>query len=211
MLFVAGCTGNPPEILHVDVTLVLRLDPSTQARYESLRVYVAVRDLDGDDDVALLQIVQDDQQLVWEFAREEWLTTTYGGDRWIGTSDLRMADDAPIARGAYRALVRDAAQQQVAADFFVTHRAVDLPEVAFPTFERRAGRVSVVSADETLLRAYNRSGELVVNERVAPGPLADEIARRLDQAGVRVYLEREHDSGATLEYGPADWDSIGRS
>ena len=211
VLFAVGCTGSPPEILHVDVTLALRFDPSSASRYEALEVYVAVRDDDGDDDVALLQIVHDDRQLVWEFAREEWLTTTYGVDRWIGSSDLRMADDAPVPRGAYRALVWDVAQQQATADFFVTHRPVDLSDVVFPTFERRAGRVTVVSPAEALLRGYNRSGELIVNERVPPGPLADEIARRLDQAGMRVYLELDHETGATLQYGPVDWDATGRS
>ena len=210
-VLLPACTGSPPELLFAEARLFLRLDPSSRGASEHLEMYAAVRDDDGDDDVASLLIVHDESELVWEFSRDEWVSLTYGGDRWIGSPDLRVPDARRLPRGEYRVIVRDAAHQESTASFYVISPELEPDEITFPTLSRVDSVTSVVAFGTVTIRVYSRTGALVVNEAVGSGRLPGDLFGRIaEHSGGSVYVQQEHASGVMLIAGPYEVSALTR-
>lgn len=187
-VFVLGCSGSPPEILHYDARLSLLRDPATGDIAEVLRLFVAVRDPDGADDPLRIFVIHDGLAVSWEMDRSEWVRVEHAGEQWYGMPDLRMPDGAAMPRGRYRLIVEDAALTRDESEFSIT-AAIPDRTLPFPSL-RIDGREMVIDyRSNVILRVYNRSGRMLLNQSLPPGEVPDEVARQIpDESGLLAYL-----------------------
>lgn len=188
LVLLLSCTGSPPEILYPDTQLLLLHDPHADTIAEVLRLFVAVRDPDGADDPARIFLVHPDQELYWEFSREEWAYLEHGGEHWYGMPDIRMPDGRSLPRGRYRVIVEDAGLARSETDLFLSAEVPDR-DLPAPRLVVDGGDVRVSYSTEVVLRVYTRSGQLVLNQIVAPGALPEGLLRQIpDEAGVQAFV-----------------------
>lgn len=184
---VLGCSGSPPEILHHDARLSLLREPASGDIAEVLRLFVAVRDPDGADDPLRIFVIHDGQAVHWEMDRSEWVRTEHAGEEWYGMPDLRMPDGAAMPRGRYRLVVEDAALTRDESEFYLTAPVPD--RSSFPIL-RIDGRDMVIDyRSDVILRVYSRSGRMLVNQLLPPGPVPDEVIGQIpNESGILAYL-----------------------
>lgn len=163
-----ACGGETPELLGLEQRLELR-PRQGGAPYESLSVFVAVRDQDGYEDLEALWIVNDAEELYWSFSPKDWTSREEGGERWIGSADLAMPDRGPLPRGAWRVLVADLAGRRAERPFRVEGGAEARP---VPLLERSGTGLVLKSAwPETMILAYDAVGGLLRAMPAKPGSL----------------------------------------
>ncbi|MFW5684125.1 MAG: hypothetical protein ACOC1I_04685 [Spirochaetota bacterium] len=197
---LVGCTGSPPEILYPDLQLSLVRDPATGDVAEVLRLYVAIRDADGESDPARIFLHHESAGLFWELSSDEWSRVEYAGDIWYGMPDLRMPDGDPLPRGRYTVIAEDQGLSRSTSEAFLTADPPDEP--AFPFLIVRSTGLRVQADDEVVLRVYNRSGQMVINQVVVPGAVPSEVFDRIpSETGVQAFVSTL-DEGIRLESGP---------
>jgi hypothetical protein len=198
---LSACTGSVPEILYPDTRLVLLRNPESGSVAEVLRLYVAVRDPDGPDDPARIFLVHDDAELFWELARERWVHVEHAGDHWYGIPDVRMPDGADLPRGRYRVIVEDAALSRTEADVFITSESPDR-ERAFPRVVTDGDSYELDYTRPAALRVYNRSGQMLINRIVQPGPFPRDVMSQLGrESGLEAFVRSVGDE-PPVESGP---------
>jgi hypothetical protein len=204
LLWLLGCSGARPEVLQSDGTLFLVDDLESGQRYESIRLFVAVNDENGVDDIGVVYVDHADQELYWEFDASTWVQFEFAGDTWIGMPDMRMPHSEAVPRGRYRVIVEDLALQRTEGQFSVTADPVDLDGLVFPRLVT-SPRLEVVASRPVVLRVYTRSGQMPVNGRMDPGPVPADLLERLpDESGLIAYLTMDGEDGAKLISGPYD-------
>ena len=199
---VGSCSGSKPEILYSEAELFVVDDRTTGERYESIRLYVAVNDGDGADDIGVVYVDHADEQLYWEFDESTWVRTEFAGDNWIGMPDIRMADGSPLPRGRYRVIVEDRALQRVQGQFSITADPIDPAALEFPRLVTSPNLV-VVADNPVVLRVYSRSGQMPVNGQIPPGAVPADLLQQLpNESGLTAYLTMRGDDGVRLISGP---------
>ncbi len=111
-----SCSGEPPSIVSVRWTLVLR-DPAGPPPLERLSVFVSASDADGKDDIEDLTVVHDEARLAWKFDSSSWVDRDEGGARWLGSNAIATAEGGALPRGRFRMILRDAAGETDEASF----------------------------------------------------------------------------------------------
>lgn len=203
-VFMAACGGSPPEILFADAQLFVFRDLEAGTTEESLRLYVAVNDGDGIEDLGMVTVVHDEGEVYWQAGPEEWVTIEQDGDSWIGLPDLR-----PVAgffqRGRYRVIVEDKALQEVESTFGITVPIPVMDELTFPELREGSEGVQVVSEGAVVIRVYNRTGVLVLSREVSPGLLGIDFLRELpNEPGLAAYLSTPPGPAVRTMVGPFD-------
>lgn len=187
--FLAGCSGSAPVIVAPAPRLILQLDPISSEITERLRLFVGVEDADGGEDLARMFLVHDAEEFYWELPVEEWQEVEYGGQTWYGSHDIRSAPGAPFPRGRYRILVEDNALSRAVGEFFLTAPEPD-GDPAFPLLVGDRESAQVRADGPVVIRVYRRSGQLLLNEVVAPGRLPLALVSRLpDEPGLLLFVE----------------------
>ena len=200
---VAGCGGAPPEILFADAQLYLTGGSGSGDATESLRLYVAVRDSDGVEDLSRIWVIHDESELYWQASAEDWVVVDHAGDSWIGLPDLRPPSRAIFPRGRYRVVVEDGALQQAEGEFSITAPAVSPQSVIFPYLDGSGPAPAVVSAEPVVIRVYSRAGKLVTSREVTPGSLSDDLLREVPaESGLQVFLSSRPGEATRLFSGP---------
>jgi len=200
-----GCGGAPPEILFAEAELFLVEDRETGIIAESLRLYVAVDDGDGIEDLSVLSIVHDESDLYWQASAEDWVGVDQDGDSWIGLPDLRPVSGENLPRGRYRVILEDGSLQETEGSFSITAPPLDATTVVFPEFITTDSEPAVVADGMVVLRVFTRAGKLAVSREVSAGPLGEAILREIPrESGLQVYLSSPPGSGVRLMSGPFD-------
>lgn len=200
---VIGCGGAAPEILFADAELFFVQDRETGTVGESLRLYVAVNDGDGIEDLSVLSIVHDESEIYWQASAEEWVVVDQDGDSWIGMPDLRPVSGDHFPRGRYRLILEDKSLQETEGSFGITAPPLEIGTIVFPSLIT-GGSEPVVAADgPVVVRVFTRVGKLVVSREVSAGPLADTVLREIpEESGLQVYLSSPPGDGVRLMSGP---------
>lgn len=202
-----SCGGAPPEILFADAQMFLFNDLSTGSVHESLRLYVAVNDGDGVDDLGLLSIVHDETELFWQAGPEDWVTVDQDGDSWIGLPDLRMPSGSVFPRGRYRVLLEDKARQEAEGSFGITAPPVDPETAEFPRLAEDEDGIRVIADESVVVRVFNRTGKLILSQVASPGILGETILRELPgEPGLQAYLSYPPGQAIRLMSGPYEVD-----
>jgi hypothetical protein len=203
VLFISACGGSPPEILFADAQLFLVDDRESGTRHESLRLYVAVGDGDGVEDLSLLSVVHDESELYWQASSEDWTVVEQDGDSWIGLPDMRAAPGEPFPRGRYRLVLEDYSLQETESGFGITASALDPHSVTFPFLETSAEGTRLVADGPVVVRIFTRTQKLVVSREVSPGLVDDSLFRELpNEAGLEAYLSTPPGPAVRLMSGP---------
>lgn len=192
-LSLLGCGGETPELLGLEQRLELRPRQGGNP-YESLSVFVAVRDQDGYEDLEALWIVHDAEELYWSFSPKDWTSRDEGGERWIGSADLAMPDRRPLPRGAWRVLVADLAGRRAERPF----RLDGGGENRAPPLLERSGTGFVLKSvwPETMVLAYDAVGALLRAAPAKPGTIVLETLLGAQEA-------QRTTSAAAYGYDPA--------
>jgi len=204
---LTGCGGAPPEILFADAQLFLVNDRDTGEVHESLRLFIAVNDDDGVEDLSVVFVVHDESELYWQASAEEWVTLEQDRDSWIGLPDLRPVAGRSFPRGRYRLILEDRSLQEVEGSFGVTAPVLDPASVEFPLL-RKTGSDFEISADGTVvIRVYTRSGKLVLSREVSAGLMGPDLVREIpDEGGLTVYLSSPPGQAVRLLSGPFPYE-----
>ncbi len=201
--FLTGCGGAAPEILFADAELFLVEDRETGTVGESLRLYVAVKDGDGIEDLSVLFVVHDESELYWQASAEEWVVVDQDGDSWIGLPDLRPVSGDLFPRGRYRLILEDGALQETEGSFGITAPPLDAESVVFPSLITDGSEPVVAADGPVVVRVFTRAGKLVVSREVSAGQLGEAFLRELPgESGLQVYLSSPPGDGVRLMSGP---------
>ena len=204
LLLLAACSGSAPQVLFPDAQLFLYHDRATGQTSETLRLFVAVQDGDGVEDLQRIFVINDEADLRWESDAEQWVTREYGGDSWVGLPDIRMADHLPLPRGRYRVVVEDGALQSAEASFIVS--APPLPEeTEFPLLLGSGNNLQVEFDEPVILRVYARTGQQLLSREVEPGAVDPAVLAELpNESGMTAYLWTRVNQPIRLLVGPYD-------
>ncbi len=187
-----GCTVAPPELLDTRVELQLVDDRDTGEAYEQLSVFVLGRDDDGIDDLQFLYVIHDESDLYWKLSSDRWQRLEEGGNTWVGSSGLTMADYGPIPGGTYRLLLIDVAGERDEVEVTVAQSEVDPTQVEFPRLEPSDGRAVLTGpSNEIILRILDSRGR---RSRVISAPSGTYrweylLGEQLEPTGATIYLE----------------------
>lgn len=201
---LAACSGSVPKILFPDVQLFLYHDRATGQIAETIRLFVAVQDDDGVEDLQRIFVIHDEEDLRWESDAEQWVTREHGGDSWVGLPDIRMADHLPLPRGRYRVVVEDGALQSAEASFVIS--APSLPDdTAFPALLGDGTTWRVEFEQPVILRVYARTGQQLLSREVEPGSIDSTLLSELpNESGMTAYLWTRVNQPVRLLAGPFD-------
>jgi hypothetical protein len=194
LLVLSACSGSPPEILFVDRSLHLVADPAESSPREALRVFVAAEDEDGPQDISRVLIVHEESEILWDFDEASWQVIEYGGDRWYGHSDLELPNSERVPRGRFTIVVEDAAGNSVESEFFLSAPLADFP-IQQPFLEQEGGDVFLRAASAVVLRAYTRSGDLVLTQSLEPGRMEAALRSSLADLDGRVLFLYQRSAG----------------
>ena len=201
--FLIGCGGAAPEILFAEAELFLVEDRETGTVGESLRLYVAVKDGDGIEDLSVLFVVHDESELYWQASAEEWVVVDQDGDSWIGLPDLRPVSGDLFPRGRYRLILEDGALQETEGSFGITAPPLEAETVVFPSLVTDGSEPVVVADGPVVVRVFTRAGKLAISREVSAGQLGDAFLREIPgESGLQVYLSSPPGDGVRLMSGP---------
>lgn len=170
---LAGCSGKPPELRTVSYQLNLFKPDAAEpegghAPFEKLSVFAQVVDEDGIKNLDTLYVIEDGAGLFWKLTPAGWVEREQGGDTWIGTNGIRMADFSPLPRGKYRLLITDKGGERVEREFMLTSGVPD--PARLPRLSVSAGEISIRSAfEKTVLYVLDRSENSFKTIPVNPG------------------------------------------
>jgi hypothetical protein len=203
LITLIGCGGAVPEILFADAQLFLVEDLETGTVGEQLRLYVAVNDGDGIEDISVLSVVHDESELYWQASAEEWVIVDQEGDSWIGLPDLRPVVGDVFPRGRYRLIIEDGSLQEAEGSFGITAPPLDSETVEFPLFIAEGSDLVVVADGPVVFRVYTRAGKLAVSREISAGVLGENLLREIpEESGLEVYLSSPPGDGVRLMSGP---------
>jgi hypothetical protein len=158
LTFLFACSNTEPEIAYINMRLVYFQNGSDSI--ERYSFFVIANDDDGIGNLADLYLYHDLEGLEWHLSEKDWVIVEQDGRTWIGTRSIAMADDEPLPRGQYRAILVNKGGEQAARTF--TFDPPDRPRFAFPTCSITDGKYTVVSKYPTnSFIGYNEQGNFV--------------------------------------------------
>ncbi|MFW5710332.1 MAG: hypothetical protein ACOC2R_03980 [Spirochaetota bacterium] len=170
LLLAGSCSGQPPEIAQLFWQLNVVYDTQTSTQYEELTLFVHAEDADGLQDIDQLELLHNQQELLWSFDSARWRTIEREGERWIGTNGVRNSAARILPRGEYRVKLSDKAGEAAETVFNVNSNILglqkgSLPTGRFPAAEVGARRISLSStAPELLVSLYDAEGGFIRSE-----------------------------------------------
>lgn len=164
-LGLVSCGSEAPELIAAEWRLEDR--PAKEAPYESLSVFVNVKDGNPAENLDSIEVVHDAEGLSWKITDLSWTVQKSGADSWIGAADLASADYRPLPRGIYRIVVTNLAGQRTETSFSLPPAQVGK---AAPTLRNEGGKLRLETTwPRSFLLAYNAAGLLVNARELASG------------------------------------------
>lgn len=143
LALLAGCAGKPPEVSRVFARLTCSRDPETRRTTESLSVFLAATDPDGQEDLSAFYVIHDGAELFWKVDSTGWLTGAAEGEQWVGTTGLALPDGLPFPGGEYRVVLQDAAGETAEQAFTLPVDRPAAAEMSYPRAEVKDGAIVV--------------------------------------------------------------------
>lgn len=143
IVLLAACAGKPPAISRIAARLTVTRDPETRRVTETLGVFLAATDPDGQEDMQAFYVIHDGAELFWKVEAGQWVTGTAEGEQWIGTNTLAVPDGLPFPGGEYRVVLQDAAGETAEQSFTLPDDRPAAAEMAFPRAEVKEGAIVV--------------------------------------------------------------------
>ncbi|TVQ37162.1 MAG: hypothetical protein EA384_12940 [Spirochaetaceae bacterium] len=147
---LVSCTGAPPELVGVELSLEYVDNFDLDRRYEQLTLYALVRDQDGFADIRELYLIHDEAELYWHFDPDSWTHRRLAGENWIGFDGLTMGDWSALPRGRYRVVVIDASGEQDERAVAIDAPPFSAVEHQLPQLNRTENSINVVGAPALL-------------------------------------------------------------
>ena len=164
-LGLVSCGSEAPELISTECRLEDR--PSQESSYESLSVFINVKDGNPAEDLESIEVVNDAEGLSWKITDTSWTVQKSGADSWIGAADLASADYRPLPRGIYRIVVTNLAGQRTESSFSLPPAQDGRPA---PTLKSEEGKLRLETTwPRSYLLAYNAAGVLVNARELASG------------------------------------------
>lgn len=164
-IVLASCGSEAPELVGTEWRLEDR--PSPDSPYESLSVFVNLKDGSPADDLESIEVVNDAEGLAWKITDPCWTVQKSGADSWIGAADLASADYRALPRGIYRIVVTNLAGQRTESSFSLAPAPEGRPA---PSLRNEGGKLRLESTwPKSYLLSYNAAGLLVNARELAPG------------------------------------------
>ncbi len=113
-----ACSNSQPQIPQLTTQVNQVWSPSASAWEERLTVFVQVTNGDGLEVLDRIQIVNDEDRLVFTLDKSNWTKVERTGETWFGANNLRVPDGY-VSSGDWRVLVSTRAGLQVEAPFVI--------------------------------------------------------------------------------------------
>jgi hypothetical protein len=128
----------------------------------------------GIENLSDLYLYHDLEGLRWTLTEDDWVTLSQNNTTWIGSRSIAMADDAPLPRGLYRAVLVNKGGGQVSRS--VSFDPPLQPRFPFPSFSVADGTYTASSQyPNNYLIGYNAQGDYTQTVQLTSlrGALAD--------------------------------------
>jgi hypothetical protein len=168
-ILLISCSHSDPAISFGSLHLVNYENGGNPA--ERFSFFILPRDDDGLEDLDELWLYHDWEGLSWHLNSGSWIEETLDGKTWIGSRSITMADNSPLPRGQYRAVLVDKGGSR--SERFL---AFDAPGRTFPIFSIAENRYRIVSAyPKQNLLVYDNEGNYIatVDPPALEGSLSD--------------------------------------
>ena len=166
-----SCSVATPIILEHRWKITFIQDKNLDITYESLDLFVNCYDDDGENDIDTIFFISDDSGLYWELNSDTWSEKYINDVRWLGSSNLLMADRSPIPRGKYRIHVRDKAGENVEEKLYITKRRIDTDELEFPILVIERGQFSISNYETGVIDIVLKD-EVLISKIIGRDPLS---------------------------------------
>src|SRR6056297_741174 len=120
LLLAGSCSGQPPELAQLFWQLNVVYDTGASTQYEELTLFVHAEDADGLQDIDQLELLHNQQELLWSFDSAQWRMVEREGESWIGTNGIRKSAARILPRGEYRVKLSDKAGEAAETAFIVS-------------------------------------------------------------------------------------------
>jgi hypothetical protein len=171
-----SCSGSRPQVNQVFWQMNFVKNLTAGVTDEQLVVFFVPADDDGLDDIEQAYLINDASGLHWELNRASWMSQQVSGAEWLGHPAISMPDSAPLPRGLYRLYISDRAGLNAAREFYVNTDSNLAKNAVFPSMEKDAQSLRIISGRPVELRVYSRSGDLVYTNYLSPGTYAWDLA-----------------------------------
>ena len=188
---LSACTGAPPQIVSIEVSLEYVDDLDLNRRYEQLTLFALVRDEDGFGDISEFYLIHDEAELYWRFDAQSWTHRRVAGENWVGFSGLSMADWGELPRGQYRTVVIDRAGEHDERTVSIDAPGLSSVHDQLPQLDLDLGSITVPEVGASLLVVSDDedSGETSVTpERTLAGGRYPLDALVHSDSDIRSYL-----------------------
>jgi hypothetical protein len=178
LTLLAGCAGKPPAVSRVAAQLTLTRDPETRRITETLGVFLAATDPDGQEDLEAFYVIHDGAELFWKVESGQWVTGSAEGEQWVGTNALTVPDGLPFPGGEYRVVLQDAAGETAEQAFTLPEDRLAAEEMTYPRAEVKSGTIVVSGPYESPeVRVLGPDGRHRMSFAAARGAGPIEISR----------------------------------
>ncbi|MDR2403221.1 MAG: hypothetical protein LBD78_04255 [Spirochaetaceae bacterium] len=158
LLLLFSCSRSEPKIAYGVMRLVYL--ESNENPVERFSFFVLPEDNDGIEDIEELYLYHDREGLMWQLSAVDWVSYEVEGRYWIGSHNIAMADNEPLPRGLFRAVLVDKGGEKSERTF-----AFDAPEESrypFPLFTLTGGSYRVESGyPDNYLICYDLEGNYI--------------------------------------------------
>jgi hypothetical protein len=103
LLVFFSCSRAEPRIVFGFIELIYY--SGNDEPKERFSFFILGEDDDGIDNLSELYLYHDRGGLRWLINSEDWVLYEEDGKSWIGSRNIAMAEDAPLPRGVYRAVL----------------------------------------------------------------------------------------------------------
>ncbi|MEM5948003.1 hypothetical protein WKV44_05565 [Spirochaetia bacterium 38H-sp] len=166
--FVVSCSGSPPGILKVDMSLLYTLEPLKGYQKSSILFSVAVDDKDGIGDIEKIIISSDDNGLYWEIKGDTWKNIQHEGMQWISFNILPPYGIS-IPAGKYKIIVRDYAGREDETSYTIKEHPRLFKKTAFPSIKLSDLNIQSLSDKAIMILGYSTEGRMIVSRTLDPG------------------------------------------
>jgi hypothetical protein len=167
-LALISCSQADPVISYGSLQLVNYENGGNPV--ERFSFFILPRDDDGFEDLEEIWLYHDWDGLAWHLNSGEWIEETVDEKTWIGSRSISMADNGPLPRGQYRAVLVDKGGSKTEKIL-----AFDASGRDFPVFSIENNRYRIVSPyPEQKLLAYDNEGNYI--STVIPGALEGSLS-----------------------------------
>jgi hypothetical protein len=186
-LLLLSCSRSEPRITYGAMRLVYF--EGNEKPVERFSFFVLPEDDDGIEDIEELYLYHDREGLVWQFSSGDWVSYEIEERSWIGSHNIAMADDEPLPRGLFRAVLVDKGGERSERSF-----AFDAPGESrhdFPRFTLSGDRYAVESGyPDNYLICYDLEGNYIQTQALtAPEGAFTGLDLPSNVAGVALWAE----------------------